>query len=214
MLEHVNPGDLRAGDADRERVAERLRTALDEGRLNLYEYDDRLREAYAAKTYGELDALLADLPGVTPVSQSQVATRADSRSAPADSQPARGDSHTARGGSRGDPIQGEVVPADGHYPGATGQWVAELWGSWARAVAICVLIWGVTSLLSSHLLYFWPGWVAGPWGAVLLVQTVGGLSQGEPQRWAARRARRRAEKDVRRRAREAREHDDTGDGTD
>ena len=67
MLEHVNPGDLRAGDADRERVAERLRTALDEGRLNLYEYDDRLREAYAAKTYGELDALLADLPGVTPV---------------------------------------------------------------------------------------------------------------------------------------------------
>src|SRR5262245_47581179 len=60
----VNPGDLRAGDADRERVAERLRTALDEGRLNLYEYDERLRDAYAAKTYSELDALVGDLPSV------------------------------------------------------------------------------------------------------------------------------------------------------
>jgi hypothetical protein len=207
MLEHVNPGDLRAGDADRERVAERLRTALDEGRLNLYEYDDRLREAYAAKTYGELDALLADLPGVTPVSHSQVATRADSR-------PTRADSRPARGGSRSDPMQGEIIPADGHYPGATGQWIAEVWGSWARAVAICVLIWGGISLLSTELTYFWPGWVAGPWGAVLLVQTVAGLSQGEPQRWAARRARRLAEKDVRRRARDAAEHDDRNDRTD
>jgi Domain of unknown function (DUF1707) len=196
MLEHVNPGDLRAGDADRERVAERLRTALDEGRLNLYEYDDRLREAYAAKTYGELDALLEDLPGVTPASQSQVATRANTRP----------------GGA--EPIQGEIIPADGHYPGATGQWIAEVWGSWARAVAICVLIWGAISLLSTELTYFWPGWVAGPWGAVLLVQTVAGLSQGEPQRWAARRARRRAEKNVRRRAREDSEHDDRSDRSD
>ena len=196
MLEHVNPGDLRAGDADRERVAERLRAALDEGRLNLYEYDDRLREAYAAKTYGELDALLADLPGVTPVSQSQVATRAGTRPA----------------GSAF--IQGEIIPADGHYPSATAQWISAVWGSWARAVAICVLIWGATSLLNTELLYFWPGWVAGPWGAVLLVQTVGGLSSGEPQRWAARRARRRAEKDVRRRAREASDHDDGSDRTD
>ena len=200
MLEHVNPGDLRAGDADRERVAERLRAALDEGRLNLYEYDDRLREAYAAKTYSELDALLKDLPGVTPVSQSQVATRAGTR-------------HNL-GASRSDPIQGEVIPADGHYSGATAQWISAVWGSWARAVAICVVIWGATSLLSSELLYFWPGWVAGPWGAVLLVQTVGGLSSGEPQRWAARRARRRAEKNVRRRARESSEHDDRKDRTD
>ena len=193
MLEHVNPGDLRAGDADRERVAERLRAALDEGRLNLYEYDDRLREAYAAKTYAELDALLADLPGVTPVSQSQVATRAQTKP------------------GRGEPIHGEVIPADGRYPAATGQWIAAVWGSWVRAVSICVLIWGGISLLSTELTYFWPGWVAGPWGAVLLVQTVAGLSQGEPQRWAARQARRRAEKDVRRRARRASEHEDGDD---
>ena len=68
----MDAGDLRAGDTDRERVAERLRLALDEGRLNLYEYDERLRDAYGAKTYSELDALLADLPNVTPPSQSQL----------------------------------------------------------------------------------------------------------------------------------------------
>jgi hypothetical protein len=196
MLEHVNPGDLRAGDADRERVAERLRTALDEGRLNLYEYDDRLREAYAAKTYRELDALLADLPGVTPTSQSQVAKRSEKKLSGGESSP------------------GEIIPADGHYPDATGQWIAAVWGSWARAVAICVLIWAGISLLSTELTYFWPGWVAGPWGAVLLVQTVAGLSQGEPQRWAARRARRRAEKDVRRHAREVRDRNDSDHHTD
>ena len=68
----MDAGDLRAGDADRERVAERLRLALDEGRLNLHEYDERLRDAYGAKTYSELDALLADLPNVTPPSQQRV----------------------------------------------------------------------------------------------------------------------------------------------
>ncbi len=46
--------------------------------------------------------------------------------------------------------------------------------------------------MSQRLLYFWPGWVAGPWGAVLLVSTMTGLLSGEPQRWAAKRAARRA----------------------
>jgi hypothetical protein len=50
--------------------------------------------------------------------------------------------------------------------------------------------------------YFWPGWVAGPWGALLLAQTIHGLLGGEPQRWAAREARKEAEREVRRRANE------------
>ena len=57
---------MRAADADRQAVADRLRAALDEGRLDLHEYDERLQRAYAAKTYGELDGLLADLPGRAP----------------------------------------------------------------------------------------------------------------------------------------------------
>ena len=53
---------LRAADTDREKVAEQLKAALDEGRLSLQEYDDRVRDAYAAKTYQELLVLLTDLP--------------------------------------------------------------------------------------------------------------------------------------------------------
>jgi Domain of unknown function (DUF1707) len=53
---------LRASDADRESVAQRLRHATAEGRLNTDELEDRLQALFAARTYGELDALLADLP--------------------------------------------------------------------------------------------------------------------------------------------------------
>lgn len=53
---------LRAADADRQKVADQLKFALDEGRLSLHEYDDRVRDAYAAKTYQELLVLVADLP--------------------------------------------------------------------------------------------------------------------------------------------------------
>jgi Domain of unknown function (DUF1707) len=58
--EHVET--MRAADADRHQVAERLKAALDEGRLSLGEYDERVREAYAARTYAELLVLTNDLP--------------------------------------------------------------------------------------------------------------------------------------------------------
>jgi Domain of unknown function (DUF1707) len=54
--------ELRAGDSDRQRVAERLRRAHDEGRLDLDEFDERVTAAWAARTYGDLDALTTDLP--------------------------------------------------------------------------------------------------------------------------------------------------------
>jgi hypothetical protein len=53
---------LRAADADRHQIAAQLKAALDEGRLSLGEYDDRVREAYAARTYADLLPLVADLP--------------------------------------------------------------------------------------------------------------------------------------------------------
>jgi hypothetical protein len=56
-----NP-ELRAADADRERVAERLRKSHAEGRLDLGEFQERLERCYEAKTMGELDALVTDLP--------------------------------------------------------------------------------------------------------------------------------------------------------
>ncbi|HYB48892.1 MAG TPA: DUF1707 domain-containing protein [Streptosporangiaceae bacterium] len=56
----------RAGDADREAVAERLRVAAGEGRIEPWELEERLGQAYGARTYGELAALVADLPGQPP----------------------------------------------------------------------------------------------------------------------------------------------------
>jgi Domain of unknown function (DUF1707) len=56
---------LRASDADRERVAEQLRHATAEGRLSPDELEERLEIAFAARTYGELDTLVVDLPGQT-----------------------------------------------------------------------------------------------------------------------------------------------------
>ena len=55
---------LRASDDDRERVAEVLRQAAGDGRLTLAELQDRLEALYAAKTYGELEPVVADLPSV------------------------------------------------------------------------------------------------------------------------------------------------------
>jgi Domain of unknown function (DUF1707) len=57
---------LRIGDADRERVAERLRRAAGEGRLSPEELEERLEAAFAARTEAELTPLVADLPPAPP----------------------------------------------------------------------------------------------------------------------------------------------------
>jgi Domain of unknown function (DUF1707) len=53
---------LRASDADRDAVVDRLREAAGEGRLEPHEFEQRVDEALRARTYGDLAALLADLP--------------------------------------------------------------------------------------------------------------------------------------------------------
>jgi Domain of unknown function (DUF1707)/2TM domain len=61
--------ELLAADADRERIAERLRTAAAEGRLTSEELEERLERAFSARTEAELEPLVADLPeaaGATP----------------------------------------------------------------------------------------------------------------------------------------------------
>ncbi|MCE7078712.1 DUF1707 domain-containing protein [Streptomyces sp. ST2-7A] len=56
--------EMRASDTDREAVAERLREAAAEGRIDLTELDERLERTFGAKTYRELEPLTADLPPV------------------------------------------------------------------------------------------------------------------------------------------------------
>ncbi|MCE5289615.1 MAG: DUF1707 domain-containing protein [Nocardiaceae bacterium] len=120
---------LRAADADRERIAERLRLAVDEGRLSILEYDERLRQLYSAKTYGELAPILADLPA-----------RADNSKT--------------------------VAKQPFHVP----KWVVIMWLPWAAVNVMCLFIW-----LATGAGYFWPFWVAVPWGCALLIPTAVGV---------------------------------------
>ena len=55
-------GDLRASHADREQVIGTLKAAFVQGRLTEDEYEARASQASAARTHGELAALIADIP--------------------------------------------------------------------------------------------------------------------------------------------------------
>ena len=58
--------ELRAGDADRDRAMDVLRAGFAEGRLTEEEHGDRVAKVQAARTYGELAELVADLPSGPP----------------------------------------------------------------------------------------------------------------------------------------------------
>jgi len=142
---------LRAADTDRAAVADVLGQHMSAGRLTVEEYDERLARAYAAKTYGELAELTTDLPTTPPARAPEPVRRDDAASASA------------------------CTPAG---PWAWGGGWGHGWGndhawrSWASTALIVLSIWAVTSLVSWDLHYFWPIWVIGPWGAILLAQTV------------------------------------------
>ena len=58
---------IRVSDADRERVADRLREHFAQGRLSTDELDERIAAALAAKTFGDLRRIMTDLPEPAPV---------------------------------------------------------------------------------------------------------------------------------------------------
>jgi hypothetical protein len=177
MLDGMGRDEMRAADGDRQAVADKLRAALDEGRLDLHEYDERLQRAYGAKTYGELDGLLTDLPTTVPEQRSRVVP------------------------FMGDPMASEASGAPAaRYPDATRRWLVETWDSYFLTVAITTAIWLISGLASGDMPFYWPVWVAGPWGAVLLAQTLSGLGRGEPQRWAEKQDRKRLDKQVKKQA--------------
>ncbi len=73
--------DMRASDAERERVAEILREAVAEGRLEMEEFEQRLDSAYKARTHGELEPLVRDLPAVGSASSAPAVVQPRSGSA-------------------------------------------------------------------------------------------------------------------------------------
>jgi hypothetical protein len=133
---------LRAADADRTAVAGVLGEHMSAGRLTLDEYDERLARVWAAKTYGELDQLTADLPATVPAPRPAPSPASTTTSA----------------------------------VGTHGGWDADPqpWRPWATTSVIVLAIWAATSLANWEFHYFWPIWVIGPWGAVLLARTLTG----------------------------------------
>jgi hypothetical protein len=57
---------LRTSDAERDRAVERLRDHAGAGRLDVEELEQRVGGALTARTHGELDALLSELPRPRP----------------------------------------------------------------------------------------------------------------------------------------------------
>jgi ABC-type Na+ efflux pump permease subunit len=64
--------DLRAGDADRQAVVDELQRHYVEGRLSSEELSERVSQALAARTFGDLSTLLSDLPSVVQPGQEQL----------------------------------------------------------------------------------------------------------------------------------------------
>ena len=139
--------ELRAGDVDREATVTALREHFAAGRLTPEEFDERVDAAYAARTFGQLAALTRDLPAYPPAH-------------PAGRPVAEGDTR---------PVERPVASADWRRKGMHAAWAA-----WTTAVLVNVVIWLIVSVSSGELVYFWPVWVAGPWGVVLLAGTLFG----------------------------------------
>ncbi|OYN99509.1 hypothetical protein CGZ95_11390 [Enemella evansiae] len=69
----TSPSELRAGNEDRERAIAALQEAYAEGRLSAEELRERAAAALQAVTFGDLDAVLADLPtGTAPAVPQQL----------------------------------------------------------------------------------------------------------------------------------------------
>ncbi|MFF8374681.1 DUF1707 domain-containing protein [Streptomyces sp. NPDC015661] len=96
----VDPqGSLRASDADRDRIADILRDALAEGRLDPEEHSDRIDAVYRAKTVGELEPIVRDLPAARTVRETEPALvwGSDETEGPADNLVAIFSSTTRKG---------------------------------------------------------------------------------------------------------------------
>jgi uncharacterized protein DUF1707 len=136
---------MRAGDADRNQVVDLLREALDDGRLTLPEYDERVATAYRSITYADLNVLLTDLPrtrpdGVLAIPAPKVAARIKPSA----------DSAVRR-----------------RMPLA----LMILWTIWGSLVALDIVVWLIVCVTAGFV-YPWPLWFAVP-GIALLGVTIG-----------------------------------------
>ncbi|MFF0265031.1 DUF1707 domain-containing protein [Kribbella sp. NPDC004536] len=137
-------------EADRDKIAGRLRDAFADGRLDQPEFSSRLDQLYTVQTYGELEPLVRDLPAVRTY---------ETPAAVQDPKPA---------------------PEPGNFPERQRDrrphrhGLGALGGGFTGVVAINVVIWFVVGLGNGgHWPHFWPVWLLIPWAIIAL----GGLGR-------------------------------------
>ncbi|MQA23910.1 MAG: DUF1707 domain-containing protein [Micromonosporaceae bacterium] len=154
--------DLRASDQDRQKIADQLKDAVSEGRIDLSEYDERLASAYAAKTYGELAQVTADLP--LPEKQA-VAPR---QGAPMATQQQIAEAEKAAFARRA----------------RISRRLWRMWRPWAAASAVTTGVWlAILIANGGEVTFFWPVFVIVPWGLMLAVKSFGVVGSGERYEW-------------------------------
>jgi hypothetical protein len=138
------PGDprIRASDGDRDRATELLREHHAAGRLDAEEFHDRMNRALDAKTLGEIDELLADLPAIDLYQLPDASLR---RSAP----------NTRQSLVPRDP-DGSANPVR-FSPGTVAM------GAWAVITSALVAIWAVMAVVGSGTWFPWWALIALPW---------------------------------------------------
>lgn len=152
------PHALRIGDAERDAAAADLGEHYAAGRLTLDELNERLESVFAARTYGQLARIMADLPG-----PGRLGRFAEPQP------PVSGYGWTATGGTHG------IVGANRHWgagvPPTTGyrprdlreQRPTDRAGRFAALslLMLVMLVWLFTALLFARQGYYHP---TGPWG--------------------------------------------------
>ena len=137
------PGDprIRASDADRDRVASLLREHHAAGRLTAEEFHERMDRALEARTLGELDELLADLPAIDLYQLPDASLR------------------------RIPPRPGQsLLPADpgGHSPARFAPGTVAM-GVWAAVTSALIAIWAVAAVVGGGTWFPWWALIAIPW---------------------------------------------------
>ena len=117
---------IRASDDDRERAVALLREHHAAGRLTVEEFNERLDKAYAAKTLGDLDELMADLPAI------DLYRLPDASLPPTTAGQIPGHGFVSRR-----PAPGGLAHRHGRFSPA---WPAA-WGSWFSVTLVCFVVW-------------------------------------------------------------------------
>jgi hypothetical protein len=140
------PGDprIRASDADRDRAAALLREHHAAGRLTAEEFNERMDKALEAKTLGELDELLADLPAIDLYRLPHESVR---RRPP---------------GTRRSLMPNDPTGLTRFTPGTVAM------GAWAVATAALVAIWAVAAVVDGGTWFPWWTVIVLPWIWVLI----------------------------------------------